>query len=124
MKNKPIRKQCADILRYLRKHNKHGLSRLEVETDQCFLHIHYYTLSDFINASNDLSIDPSKIYFRYSEEEDCEEYKNGILTLYTYDKIDDNQYHNYLCECILPSEYEMNEYKQYLMLKKKYEGEQ
>ena len=124
MSNTTIRNQCADILRYLRKHNKHGLSRCETEEDIGSLSIDYHTLQDFVNETVRNGVSLNEVCLRYSEEPDYDDYISHVITLYWHRKMDDQQYYNYLCEAILPSKYEMNEYKQYLMLKKKYEGEQ
>ena len=124
MSNTTIRNQCADILRYLRKHNKHGLSRCEAEEDIGSLSIDYHTLQDFVNETVRNGVSLNEVCLRYSEEPDYDDLLSRVITLYWHREMDDQQYHNYLCEDILPSEYEMNEYKQYLMLKKKYEGEQ
>lgn len=128
MNNTNIRKQCADILRYLRKHNKWRETRPDTEEDISSLSVDYHTLKDFVYEAILKGVSLDEVYLqcskaRSSEEPDYDDYTSHV-TLYWHRKMDDQQYHNYLCEAILPTEYEMNEYKRYLMLKKKYEGEQ
>ena len=122
MKNTKLRKQCADIIRYLRKHNRHGLSRPETEVDISSLNIDYHNLHNFVLEAQHRNIPLDEVYFRYSEELDYDDYTSCLLTLYHHTIMSDSEYFDYLCDRILPSEYEMNEYKQYLMLKNKYEG--
>lgn len=123
MKNTKIRNQCADIIRYLRKCNKRRLSRSETETDIVSLCTDYRTLYDFVKEAEYAGVPSNEVFLKHSEELDYDDCIVSLITLYYYEKMGDSKYYDYLCDLILPSEYEMDEYKQYLMLKNKYEGE-
>lgn len=66
MKNTKLRKQCADVIRYLRKHSKRGLSRPETEVDISSLNIDYHNLRNFVLEAQHRNISLDKVYFRYS----------------------------------------------------------
>lgn len=129
MNNTSIRKQCADMIRYIRRNNKHQhinynpIRNTAHAQDVFRFYINFLSLQDIVDETNRLNI-PFKDVFFYTEiMEDHDGYDKTYLIGYADRKMTDEEYYDYLCYLILPTEYQMNEYKTYLMLKQKYEGE-
>ena len=117
-----LRKQIADVLRYIRRNEDFNHPRIDVE-----VHMEYITtecngasLSTLIDC-----IDPScydKVFVRGGAGEDYDGYKEGYVEVYTYRKQTDEEYFESLCQYLLPTDYQGKQYKEYLRLKAMFEG--
>ena len=128
MKNTVIRNQCADMLRHIRKnerckHINYNPIRSTTTEDIFSFNISFVCLHDLTNEAKRLGVPFKDVCFYTENRVDHDGYNDTILIGTVERVMTDQEYRDYLCSLILPSEYEMNEYKQYLMLKQKYERE-
>lgn len=125
MKDTKLRKQIADCLRYLR-YGDYGywIPREDIEVHEDIIDTTYNvvsleTLIDYIDPK-----EYKNIFVRGSSyKDDYGDMDSSQVEIYTYRKQTDQEYFDSLCEYILPTEYQQDQYETYLRLKKVFEGD-
>jgi len=123
-KDKQLRKMLVDCLRYIHKGSKYGY-RIERETvevgiDTCDTTSRSVCLSEIIKG-----IDPAdyeNVLIQGSSYEDFDGFTGSQIELYYYRKQTDQEYFESVCSYILPTDYQVNQYNEYLRLKAQFEG--
>lgn len=117
-----LRNQIKDVLKYLRKTDKYCLERQseEVVLDNLCTAFGLVNLSSLIlEYGNE---DTSKVFIRGYSAEDYDGYPEGFIEISTERKQTDLEYFEYLCSILLPTDYQMKQYKEYLRLKEMFES--
>lgn len=114
--NITLRNQIKDVLKYLRKTDRDYLERQneEVVLDKLCTNVGLVNLSIIQEYGNG---DSSKVFIRGYSAEDYDGYPEGFIEISTERKQTDEEYFEYLCRILLPTDYQMNQYKEYLRLK-------
>lgn len=120
MKNTNLRKQLAYCLKYYKKTEGYYPTREYVENFQYSLSGEI-TLKDIQNFCNINNIDINDIYICGYSAEDYDGYPESGVNITIYRKQTDEEYFDTVCSCILPSEYQLEQYNTYLRLKKMFE---
>ena len=112
-----LRNQIKDVLKYLRKTDRYSLERQteEVVLDNLCTNAGLVDLSSLIQEYG--NGDSSKVFIRGYSAEDYDGYPEGFIEISTERKQTDEEYFEYLCGILLPTEYQMKQYKEYLRLK-------
>lgn len=121
--NITLRNQIKDVLKYLRKTDRYCLERQteEVVLDNLCTNAGLVDLSSLMQEYG--NTDTSKVFIRGYSAEDYDGYPEGFIEISTERKQTDREYFEYLCSIQLPTEYQLNQYKEYLRLKRMFEGE-
>lgn len=132
-KNSELRKQITDVLRYLRKDCKgtpwiYKRGTKEVHMDSfSFKGIDPMQLIDWIrysvNAASHCGVhhDDIRCYANYEYDEE-DDYETSEIVFNTVVKQSDEEYFDALCWYLLPSDYQLQQYNEYIRLKKIFEG--
>lgn len=117
---KTIRKQLAYCLKYYKDKEGYYIPREQVQDFQYSLpgtlalkDIQYFCLVN--------NLDINTIYIEGYTSEDYDGYPECGITISTYHKQTDDEYFDSVCQAILPSEYQLEQYNTYLRLKKMFE---
>lgn len=112
-----LRNQIKDALKYLRKTDRYSLERKteEVVLDNLCTNAGLVDLSSLIQEYG--NGDPSKVFIRGYSAEDYDGYPEGFIEISTERKQTDREYFEYLCSILLPTDYQLTQYKEYLRLK-------
>lgn len=117
MYNITLRNQIKDVLKYLRKTDRYCLERQNEEvvldnlcTNAGLVDL-YSLMQEYGNG------DTSKVFIRGYSAEDYDGYPEGFIEISTERKQTDGEYFDYLCRILLPTDYQMKQYKEYLRLK-------
>lgn len=117
-----LRNQIKDVLKYLRKTDRYCLERQnkEVVLDNLCTNAGLVDLSSLMQEYG--NGDSSKVFIRGYSAEDYDGYPEGFIEISTERKQTDEEYFEYLCSILLPTEYQLNQYKEYLRLKEMFES--
>ena len=112
-----LRNQIKDVLKYLRKTDRDYLER---QTEEVVLN-NLCTNAGLVNLSSLMQEygngDSSKVFIRGYSAEDYDGYPEGFIEISTERKQTDGEYFEYLCRILLPTDYQLKQYKEYLRLK-------
>ena len=112
-----LRNQIKDVLKYLRKTDRDYLER---QTEEVVLG-NLCTNAGLVNLSSLMQEygngDSSKVFIRGYSAEDYDGYPEGFIEISTERKQTDGEYFEYLCRILLPTDYQLQQYKEYLRLK-------
>lgn len=116
-----IRKQIADTLRYVRRTHGYWVDR-EVYSEEIDRLRAPASMSDVMQVikTHNLSIDD--VMLEEITEYDFDDYAYSFLTISVINPQNDESYFESLCETVLPTPYQLEEYDTYKRLKFKYEG--
>ena len=125
MKDAKLRRMIADCLKYLKKQDWGWLEREDVEVTV----VVYETTYGRVSLAEVLGgIDPKdydKLFLRGKSYRDCDGFEDSSeVELYSYRKQTDQEYFDSICQYILPTEYQQEQYETYLRLKEMFEGVQ
>ena len=117
-----LRNQIKDVLKYLRKTDRDYLERQneEVVLDNLCTNVGLVNLSSLIQEYG--NGDSSKVFIRGYSTEDYDGYPEGFIEISTERKQTDEEYFDYLCRILLPTDYMLQQYKEYLRLKEMFES--
>ena len=117
-----LRNQIKDVLKYLRKTDRDYLERQneEVVLDNLCTNVGLVNLSSLIQEYG--NGDSSKVFIRGYSAEDYDGYPEGFIEISTERKQTDEEYFDYLCRILLPTDYMLQQYKEYLRLKEMFES--
>lgn len=123
MKDKQLRRMLADTLKYLKKRDGQWIERedVEVNVETYYTNCNNVSIAEIIDG-----IDPKDydgMFIRGIVYEDYDGYFTSELELYHFRKQTDKEYFDSICQYLLPTGYQQEQYQQYLRLKKMYEGE-
>ena len=112
-----LRNQIKDVLKYLRKTDMYSVARQteEVVLDNLCTNAGLVNLSSLIQEYG--NGDSSKVFIRGYSAEDYDGYPEGFIEISTERKQTDGEYFEYLCRILLPTDYQLQQYKEYLRLK-------
>ena len=115
--NITLRNQIKDVLKYLRKTDRDYLERQteEVVLDNLCTNASLVDLSSLMQEYG--NGDSSKVFIRGYSTEDYDGYPEGFIEISTERKQTDGEYFEYLCRILLPTDYQLQQYKEYLRLK-------
>lgn len=117
-----LRNQIKDVLKYLRKTDRDYLER---QTEEVVLN-NLCTNAGLVNLSSLMQEygngDSSKVFIRGYSAEDYDGYPEGFIEISTERKQTDREYFEYLCSILLPTEYQLTQYKEYIRLKEMFES--
>lgn len=121
-----IRKQIADTLRYLRKHHEKSswLQRSKElrEIERRYDSIPFEELERYCDEIISCGVKKEDILISSECEDDCDGYPSRHVVLSVYEEQSDNSYFDTLCDYLLPSASQIDQYQTYLRLKAIYEG--
>lgn len=117
-----LRNQIKDVLKYLRKTDRYCLERQteEVVLDNLCTNAGLVDLSSLIQEYG--NGDSSKVFIRGYSAEDYDGYPEGFIEISTERKQTDLEYFEYLCSILLPTDYQLQQYKEYIRLKEMFES--
>ena len=117
---KTIRKQLAYCLKYYKHKEGYYIPREQVQDFQYSWSgtLALKDVQDFCLANN---LDISTIYIDVYTSEDYDGYPECGITISTCRKQTDEEYFDSVCQAILPSEYQLEQYNTYLRLKRVFE---
>lgn len=133
-KNKELRKQIADVLRYLRrgyyKDVPWACAREAKEVPMDTYNFSGYApeeliegIQEVINKASSKGIKSTNIKcYANCEYDDEYGYTTSEIVFNAVVKQSDEEYFETLCGYLLPSTYQLNQYKEYVRLKKVFEG--
>ena len=121
MYNITLRNQIKDVLKYLRKTDRYSLDR---QTEEVVLDNLCTTGSCRISLCSlaEQYKDFPEVFIRGYEANDYDDYPDGYIEISTERKQTDQEYFEYLCSILLPTDYQARQYKEYLRLKEMFEG--
>lgn len=116
-----LRNQIKDVLKYLRKTDKYSLERQTEEVildNLCTTGSCRISLSSLAGQYKDFP----DVFVRGYQLDDSDDYPDGYIEISTERKQTDQEYFDYLCSILLPTDYQMKQYKEYLRLKRMFES--
>lgn len=121
MKNTNLRNRIADILKYLPKEERSYYNRndVEIQLDELCTD-NGVSLLELVEK---YAVPIGQVFIRGYSSEDWDGYKEGGIALYTYRKQTDLEYFDYLADILCPTQYQIEQYRTYLSLKKQFESE-
>ena len=121
VKGTKLRRMIADCLMYFPKNERGFYGREEVIVE---LGEHCTTcrlaLSDLISNYKEYNL--NEIFITGYNLEDYDGYADNTVSVYAVRKQNDEEYFNSLADYLCPSQHQLEKYKQYLHLKKEFEG--
>lgn len=125
MKNKSLRKQLADSIRFFRSYCGYNPIRQRVtRIVACTgsLNSETYSVSDILRLCSEHGLDPETTFISAHEEFDQSDGCGDIfISLSILVDQTDEEYFDLISECLV-SPWELMQYKQYLHLRKEFEG--
>lgn len=121
MKDRNIRSQIAYCLRYIHNKDNFRLQRDCVE-DFSYLLTGDQTLDSIEYFCKENDIDLKSMNLEGWSGEDCDGRPENGIRVYTYRKQTDKEYFDSICEYILPTKYQQEQYEKYLQLKIMFES--
>ena len=122
MQDITLRNQIKDVLKYLRKTDRYCLER---QTEEVVLG-NLCTNAGLVDLSSLMQEygngDSSKVFIRGYSAEDYDGYPEGYIEISTERNQTDEEYFEYLCRILLPTDYQLKQYKEYLRLKEMFES--
>ena len=120
-----LRRMITDCLKYLSKPSRRYMKREDVEV---YIQSYNTTYNNVSISEIIEGIDPkdyTSTYIRGKSYQDNEGYEEAAeIELYYYRKQTDQEYFDSICQYILPTDYQQQQYQQYLRLKSIFEKEE
>ena len=139
-KNSELRKQIADVLKYLRrgvkgtpwiyKRNTKNSTFDTIYTEYISASNFYAILGECLKRAKNMGIDQKDIYisldYEYEHKGPDDDYDESNYCFFNLDyqeRHSDEEYFEELCSYILPSEYQLTQYLEYKRLKNMFESQ-